>query len=206
MMNIATRRARSLSPDSPPEGESDEASLRDVHAKPPTQRMFFALWPSAVVAADLAKVGGGLHEVCGGRRTRAETIHLTLVFLGEVQVERIDDLLTLAGQVRTHSFSLNLTRLGWWPHNRIVWAAPDRVPNELAYLVDSLRHHLESAGVNFDAKPFVPHITLLRKGGCKDKLLPDAHVEWRIEDFVLVRSVPGEGGAAYEEVGRWQLF
>lgn len=177
-----------------------------VLPKPTTQRMFFALWPSVVVAADLAKAGRGLHEACGGRRTRAETIHLTLVFLGEVELERIDDLLTLAGQVRAHSFSLNLTRLGWWPHNRIVWAAPNKTPAELAHLTDDLQHILESAGVHFDAKPFVPHITLLRKGSCKDQSLPDVHVEWRAEDFVLVRSVPSEGGATYEVVGRWPLL
>ncbi len=32
-MNITSRRVRSLSPTSPPEGESDEVSLRDVHFK-----------------------------------------------------------------------------------------------------------------------------------------------------------------------------
>jgi len=33
-MNITFRHARSLSPASPPVGESDEVSLRDVHVKP----------------------------------------------------------------------------------------------------------------------------------------------------------------------------
>jgi 2'-5' RNA ligase len=168
--------------------------------------MFFALWPSAAAAADLAKVGGGLHEVCGGRRTRAETIHLTLAFLGEVEHDRVDGLLELAGQVRVHAFNLNLTRFGWWPHNRIVWAAPVEVPAELALLVDDLRHRLGGAGVIFDAKPFVPHITLLRKANCKKNPLPAGEVEWRVEDFVLVRSTLGESGAAYEVVGRWPLL
>ena len=168
--------------------------------------MFFALWPSAVAAAELDKASRGLHEICGGRLTRAETIHLTLAFLGEVEHDRVDDLLELAGQVRARAFSLNLTRFGWWPHNRIVWAAPVEVPAELALLVDDLRQRMGCAGVRFDAKPFVPHITLLRKANCKKNPLPSGEVEWRVEDFVLVRSTLGESGAAYEVVGRWPLL
>jgi len=168
--------------------------------------MFFALWPSSAVATELATVGRVLHEICGGHCTRSETIHLTLAFLGEVEVERVDDLLNLAGQVRVHAFSLNLTRLGWWPRNRIVWAAPEKAPVELVRLTDELRHYLGCAGVSFDAKPFVPHITLLRKGHCQDHPLPSVDVKWHAEDFVLVRSVSSKSGAAYEVVGRWPLL
>lgn len=137
---------------------------------------------------------------------RAETIHLTLAFLGEVEPERIGDLLALAGEIRASSFCLNLTRFGWWPHNRIVWVAPDGAPAELTRLVDALRESLLGAGFRFDTKPFVPHVTLLRKADCGNNPLPVGEVEWRAEDFVLVRSVLGESGAAYEVVGRWPLL
>ncbi|MDP2878543.1 MAG: 2'-5' RNA ligase family protein, partial [Sulfuricella sp.] len=82
----------------------------------------------------------------------------------------------------------------------------EEMPAELALLVDDLRYRLGCAGVSFDAKPFVPHITLLRKANCKKNPLPAGEVEWRVEDFVLVRSVPGESGSAYEVVGRWPLL
>jgi len=177
-----------------------------VQPEPTTLRMFFALWPNAAVATELAKAGKALHEVCGGRLTRAETIHLTLAFLGEVELEKVDYLIKLAGYVRAHAFSLNLTRLGWWPRNHIVWAAPDEAPAELALLVDDLRLNLGCAAVDFDAKPFVPHITLLRNGNCKDNPLPSVGVKWRAEDFVLVKSVSSGSGAAYEVVGRWPLL
>lgn len=153
----------------------------------------------------LAKAGERLHGVCGGRRTRAETIHLTLAFLGEVESERIGDLLALAGEIRAPAFGFNLTRFGWWPHNRIVWAAPDETPAELALLVDALRESLFGAGFRFDTKPFVPHVTLLRKADCGKGPLPIREIEWRVEDFVMVGSVLGERGAAYEVVGRWPL-
>lgn len=177
------------------------------HSSPPdTARLFFALWPSEAISANLAEAGKNLLEICGGRRTRKETIHLTLAFLGEVEPERIDDLLRLAGEIHAPAFGLNLTRFGWWSHNRIVWAAPDETPVELTQLVDALRESLRGAGFRFDTKPFVPHITLLRKADCRGSPLPAGEVEWRAEDFVLVRSVPGESGSAYEVVGRWPLF
>jgi len=184
----------------------DEVPLREPHVKPASARLFFALWPSAAASAELAMAGKCLHEICGGRRTRMETIHLTLAFLGEVGPERMDDLLELAGEIRVPAFGIGLTRFGWWPHNRIVWAAPEETPAELTLLVDQLREKLRIAGFGFDPKPFVPHITLLRKADCRKNPLPAGDIEWRAEDFVLVRSVLGESGSAYEVVGRWQLL
>lgn len=180
--------------------------IKQNQVAPATARLFFALWPSAAASAELAMAGQRLHGICGGRRTHMETIHLTLVFLGELGPERIDDLLELAGKIQVPAFDIGLTRFGWWPHNRIVWAAPEEMPAELLLLVDQLREKLHNASFCFDAQPFVPHITLLRKGCCKDNPLPAADVEWRAEDFVLVRSVPSERGSAYEVVGRWPLL
>lgn len=168
--------------------------------------MFFALWPDAAAGAQLGKLSGALHDICGGRRTRTETIHLTLVFLGEVEINSIPGLIELAAGIGAPSFELDLARLGWWPHNKIAWAAPAETPEELGLLVRELRDRLRAEGFGFDRKAFVPHITLLRKANCKKELLPDAGIEWRVEDFVLVRSVPGESGSAYEIVGRWPLL
>ena len=169
-------------------------------------RLFFALWPGSKASAALADAGERLHGVCGGRRTREETIHLTLAFLGEVAPERIGDLLALAGEIRAPAFGLKLVRAGWWPHSRIVWAAPDETPAELVLLVDALRRGLLGAGFRFDAKSFAPHVTLLRKANCRENPFLAGEIEWYAEDFVLVRSVLGGGGAAYEEVGRWPLL
>lgn len=180
--------------------------IKQNQPQPATSRLFFALWPSPATSAGLAEAGELLHGVCGGRRTRAETIHLTLAFLGDVEPEQIGDLLGLAGEIRAPAFDLNLTRFGWWPHNRIVWAAPDETPAELMLLVDALRESLLGAGFRFDTQPFVPHITLLRKADCRKSPLPAGEVEWRAEEFVLVKSAPGENGAAYEVLGRWPLL
>lgn len=147
-----------------------------------------------------------MHEICGGRRTRAETIHLTLAFLGDIELARIDELILLAGEIQVPTFALRLTHSGWWHHNRIAWVAPDETPQELAQLVDELKKRLDGAGFRLEVRPFVPHITLLRKANCKREALPDEVIEWHAGDFVLVRSVLGERGAAYEVAGRWPLL
>lgn len=170
-----------------------------------TARMFFALWPGGRTRGALAQAADKLHCRCGGKRTRAESIHLTLVFLGAVPLSCIENLLEMAGKVHVPAFSIKLTKLGWWRHNRIAWAMPEAVPEELAELVGQLRAQLASASAAFDAKPFVPHVTLLRKTHCPDEAFPPLAVEWQAREFVLVRSATNAMGAAYEIVGRWAL-
>ena len=57
-----------------------------------TARVFFAIWPDAAAQKRLAELAEQLEAVCDGRKVRAENIHLTLVFLGEVSVDRLDAL------------------------------------------------------------------------------------------------------------------
>lgn len=178
---------------------------QSVQPQSGTARLFFALWPSAPVAADLAGAGKSLHEVCGGRRTRRETIHLTLVFLGNVELARLDELVALAGEVDLPAFSLEIAQWGCWPHNRVAWAGPREAPDGLRKLADELRRKLACAGFDFDAKSFAPHVTLLRKADCRQVPAADKNIAWPINDFVLVRSAANETGAAYEVVGRWAL-
>lgn len=154
----------------------------------------------------MGKLGRRLHELCGGRCTLAETIHLTLAFLGDVELTRIDELRLLAEEIHTPVFDLRLTRSGWWRHNRIVWVAPDETPQALVQLANELNQRLGNAGFRLEARAFVPHITLLRKANCKHDALPSEVIEWRVVDFVLVRSVRNQRGVAYEVVGRWPLL
>lgn len=173
--------------------------------KPQTARLFFALWPDGKTREALGKASKQLHAACGGRPTRRETIHLTLIFLGDMPIERIDELLALTAQVSAPAFELVLTKLGWWKHNRVAWAAPDDVPAALAALVQSLEQALKSKKVQFDVRPYLPHVTLARKANCRETPPLAAGIVWPVEEYVLVRSVTDASGAAYEVIGRWPL-
>lgn len=175
-------------------------------AKNSTARLFFAIWPDAVVRDQLDEVSRRMHEACGGRRTRAATIHQTLIFLGEVEVERVEALVALASEIRVPPFELRLTRFNWWRRKRLAWAAPDETPAALAELVGELERRLKEADFRFDQRPYSPHITLLRKADCELSGFSAQPIGWRVEEFVLVRSAMDENGSNYEFVGRWPLL
>ena len=58
-----------------------------VMSHPPdnlTARVFFALWPTAAERGQLSVWQAPLKRLCGGRAMRGETLHNTLVFIGDV--------------------------------------------------------------------------------------------------------------------------
>ncbi|MCU0811259.1 MAG: RNA 2',3'-cyclic phosphodiesterase [Thiobacillaceae bacterium] len=169
-----------------------------------TLRLFFALWPDSDTRAALDRTGKWLHRHWEGRLTRAETLHLTLVFLGAVDASRLDALRELAAQVRAESFALQLDQAGCWRHNRVGWLGAGETPPALATLVADLENRLESGLIRFDKRAFVPHITLLRKARCAE--VPACRpVVWPVDRFVLVESQSTESGVLYQIVGEWPL-
>jgi len=170
-------------------------------------RLFFAIWPPAPVALSLARLADTLAQRFGGRATRRETIHLTLAFLGDVEEEQLPAVLDVAREVTAKSFEMTFDRLGFWRHNRLIWAGGASVPPELQTLVDALRERLLAASLPCDAsQSFVPHLTLVRKVGDSHPVLPQlSSMNWACDRFVLVRSQLGAGGAGYAIVAEFPL-
>jgi 2'-5' RNA ligase len=161
-------------------------------------RLFFALWPDARARDALEAWARRAQSVCGGRLMRPRNLHFTLAFLGDVPAARLEALVTAAGAVPARDLRIDVDRVAYWSHNRIVWAGAAAVPAALAALVDGLRAALDGAGFRHDARPFVPHVTLLRDAR-PAPLPPFAGVQWASEAFVLVRSVPGQDYAILHE-------
>ncbi|MFZ0106816.1 MAG: RNA 2',3'-cyclic phosphodiesterase [Thiobacillus sp.] len=169
-----------------------------------TLRLFFALWPDPDTRAALDRTGKWLHRHWEGRRTRPETLHLTLVFLGAVDASRLDELRGLSAQVSAEAFALNFDQAGCWRHNRVGWLGASETPSALAALVSGLQIRLEASFFSFDKRAFVPHITLLRKARCAEA--PACRpVDWPVDRFVLVESQSTESGVQYRVVGEWPL-
>lgn len=174
-------------------------------ARVPTARVFFALWPDDAVRRHLHETGVALQARAGGRLTRAASIHMTLVFIGEVAIADLAELSQRAAGVALAPFSMRLDVTDCWPHNRIAWVGPQAVPAALIDLVERLRAALDGSPFEFDRKPFAAHVTLLRNARCARALQTVAPVDWRVRDFVLLRSTMDAGGAAYEMIGRWPI-
>lgn len=172
---------------------------------PATARLFFALWPPAGLAAQLGELAR--RHGAGARPTRPATIHLTLAFLGDVGLGRLPALLAAAGRVRGPAFALGLDRLAYWAHNRILWAGGGTPPS-LARLVGDLQRELAAAGFAVDGadRPFVPHVTLVRRLPAAPASLPSPELAaWPVTAFRLVRSQRAAAGADYATLAEFPL-
>jgi len=93
-------------------------------------------------------------------------MHVTLAFIGNVADDRLADVVAAANDAAegTPSFDLRLAGLGTFPERgaaHVVWLGfADAAP--LIRLADRARAALATHSVEFDAKPFRPHLTLAR--------------------------------------------
>ena len=174
-----------------------------------TARVFFAIWPDAAAQRRLAELAERLEAVCDGRKVRAENIHLTLVFLGEVSIDRLDALCQAANEVQgtgVRAFNFAVEEVSYWKHNRIAYAGTAKAPQGLLDLVDALQSALSAAGFAFDRQAsYIPHITLVRRARCP--ALPElaGPVVWPVHEWVLVKSEQANGRSVYLPIGRWSL-
>jgi 2'-5' RNA ligase len=169
-----------------------------------TIRLFFALWPDDAVRRALAAWATALQRECGGRPTRPDNLHMTLAFLGDTALARREELKRVAGGVTPRGFELVVDQPGYWKHNRIAWAGASADPPSLIEMVGELRVALEAAKFRFDAKPFVSHVTLLRKAHAPAKMPALTPIVWRGSGFALIRSVPGPNGTDYVVEAEWR--
>ena len=152
-------------------------------------RVFFALWPDALAREEISSWQEPLRTIVGGRALPVENLHNTLVFLGAVPVERMENLLLAAQEVNGDIFQLDFNRARYWGHSQIVYAAPEIVPPQLTQLVQALEHALQHHHFIIERRAYKPHVTLLRHAQWSDTPLPPMQaVKWAVQDFVLVQS------------------
>lgn len=136
----------------------------------PTVRAFVAIELSSEVLAALERVQDRLRRGEGGqagRWVRAEGIHLTLKFLGEVPAERLEAIYQAVGRAclgRT-PFELTVAGLGCFPNlrrPRVVWAGVEEETGRLASLQEAVERELSRLGFPPEGRRFTPHLTLAR--------------------------------------------
>ena len=172
---------------------------------PDSSRLFFAIWPDDATRDRVAGLARGFHQDYGGKQMTRESLHLTLAFLGQTLDSRIAELQAIGCSIATPPFELILSRAGTWSGG-IFWLAPDQSTPPLITLVTALHSGLASGGFAFDEKPFVPHVTLLRKVQNRPVDMTVAPIKFAIGDFALVRSLPAPQGVRYELIDRFALL
>ncbi len=167
------------------------------------QRLFLALWPPDPVRGAMRDVARRLVREVDGRRVKDVGLHLTLAFLGVVEEARREALEAALGRLVLVAHTLLLDRLGYWRRPQVVWLGATHTPEALADFVADLRVRLRDLELPVDDRPFVPHVTLLRKVRRRPPALIYEPIAWGVDGFVLVQSELRPEGAEYTVLRRW---
>ncbi|MBN1857254.1 MAG: RNA 2',3'-cyclic phosphodiesterase [Dehalococcoidia bacterium] len=94
-------------------------------------------------------------------------IHLTLKFLGQLPVTRIEEVqrAVTAACTGTGPLRLQITTLGSFPGNsqpRVIWAGLDGEVEKLSELASRIDTSITALGFPRESRPFTPHLTLGR--------------------------------------------
>ncbi len=151
----------------------------------------------------------------GIRPAPAAQVHLTLRFLGEVDVEQAARITAALDTVRAVDFTLCVAGVGRFrgQQGSVLWAGMAPVP-ELDALYAATTVALQSAGIAPERRQFRPHLTLARcRPAVPDALLREwieTHREmavpsWRARRFVLFESRLDRHGATHAATVAWPL-
>ena len=164
------------------------------------ERLFVALWPDASTRANIAQAATRLG--IDGRRVAAEDLHLTLVFLGQVDPARRAFVVRAMRETRARAFDLALDRSGYFSASRVAWLGPSVVPAPLGAMRRRLTAHLRGRGFVLEDRAFRAHVTLARDAARPAAAKADCAlpVSWRVASMALVRSQTGRDGARYDVV------
>jgi len=161
--------------------------------------MFFALVPDAAVRAALGERARMLARAIGGRAVPAANVHVTLAFVGDVDAAQATALRAVLGALPRREFTLVLDRLGEWHHAGVAWLAPSAVPAPLAALHAHLTAALAASGFAVEARPFRPHVTLVRRRVRPLADAPAEPLEWRVTRAAVMASERVGGAVRYRE-------
>lgn len=177
-----------------------------------TERLFLAL-PLPPVVRDV--LAGLAQPLPGVAWTRPAQLHVTLRFLGDVPVEKIDAIVTRLAAVRVAAFVLPIEGLGTFPPNRpprVAWIGVGAGHPRLFQLRQRVDDSLLAAGLLLDVRTFHPHVTLARCTGQAAGLAAWLHTHrefiappFRVEAFELCSSDLRPSGAVHTLKQRFPL-
>ncbi len=125
-------------------------------------RLFVAIPPSEPVREALSALTGSASRI---RWTPPGQFHLSLRFIGAASPADCERMVDALRQIRVRAFLLGVEGVGCFPAKgepRVLWAGVGSGHPFLHQLRQQVDDCLLGAGVSFELRPFVPHITLGR--------------------------------------------
>ncbi len=121
----------------------------------------------AAIGAEMRRLTASTGDEARSLRfVRAEHLHLTLVFLGEVPAPRAAAVVgAMQIDIDHHPYTMALGGLSVFPARgapRVLWLGVMQGAEQTRSLQAAVAARLEAAGVPRDTRPFAPHLTLAR--------------------------------------------
>lgn len=149
---------------------------------------------------------------------RAEKLHITLKFFGDVEQRIVTDL-SLATERAAHSvapFTLDIAGAGVFVTRgsaRVLWLGAQDASGNLKRLHESLERECAAHGFARETRPFHPHLTVARlRQPAGANALAAQHRELgfpamalHVNELVLMRSELGSNGSRYTPLTRYNL-
>jgi len=179
-------------------------------------RSFLAFELPEEIKTIVARVSGEMRKTAlDVRWVKPEFIHLTVVFMGDIQPEQIspmgEELRAVCSGYRP--FRISLKPMGCFPNSRsprVIWLGIDGDLDRMSRFRDQLQEVLSPFGIKREERTLRPHLTLgrFRKPGKRqtelDRLLAAYRVlsspSCTLGDLVLFRSDLKPGGAVYTKM------
>jgi 2'-5' RNA ligase len=170
-----------------------------------TSRLFFALWPDDKTRQKLTHLTQSI-KTERFKWVRPHNLHVTLVFLGQVDKDVELSVKQSAAGITAPPFELTFNSLSYWNRPKILCLTCQQpVPEAASVLADALGTATANCGLQTDTRPYTPHITLARHV----RYLPNVKIEpiiWRAEAFCLVESCSEPNGVLYKVIQQWPLI
>jgi len=149
-------------------------------------------------------------DIPGVRWVSPEQLHLTLLFLGEVEDNKLEQLILAMSKIKVAPFTLNFSKTGCFPRSdapKVLWVGLDQLP-ALNALAATVRAAVSSFSVPLEWSPFSPHITLARvkQPGSFDiscflnQAIREKFAPIHVREFVLFSSTLTQQGAIHRPI------
>jgi len=169
-------------------------------------RLFFALWPDDEVRLRIAE--NLKHFNLDSKKVRLvanANLHMTLHFVGNTSFAEMRCLDRQAKLTRAESFNLTLDSSGSFRKPGVLWIGSHSSPGALYDLQGKLGQHLKACAYTPESRPYSPHLTVARKITEAPEAISIEPIAWRVDRFVLVKSISISGGVRYEVVESYAL-
>lgn len=150
------------------------------------------------------------------RWVKSDSIHLTLKFIGDIDISSVSNITSAMNQVaaRHENFDIRISNLGCFPkpsRPRVIWVGVQEGSGRLSNLQKDIEIVLAELGIEKEGRPYHAHLTLGRVKESRNledifKKFEVGHIQdVSVNSFKFIKSELTPTGARYSDLGTFSL-